>query len=124
MVHCVYCILFIVYYNILSCKNSFISSNISNICYQVDLLCFNIEFKTFLNKMLFNVKKVSSSLFWFCKLWEELHIFMNAMKQNILWEIHALCSNWLLSPVLTPQSRLFGYIDLWIWVQILKLNYK
>ena len=65
-------------------------------------------------KCYLNLKKCLLPCFCSVSFGKNSTSFMNTMKQNILWHIHALCSNCLLFPVLAPQSGLFGYIDLWI----------
>ena len=111
--HWVYCILFIVYYNILFCRNSFFTF------FTIKLIYYNISILNFkcysLIKCYLTLKNFLLPCFCSVNFGKNCTSFINAMKQNILWQIHALCSNCLLSPVLTSQSAIFGYIDLWIY---------
>ena len=68
----------------------------------------------YLNKLLYRFGKIDSPLCSFCKTQEEtpFHLFYECSKANNLWvDLKSFLENRIPLPSLTPQSAIFGFID-------------
>ena len=80
----------------------------------------------FLNKLLFKFGIASQSLCSFCNSEEEIpfHIFHNCTHTQNLWnQLQTYLSENIVIPCLTPQSAMFGFIDIQLENRVIKNHF-